>query len=192
VAGALEWVLVKLLAFVLPLGLDSFAVAALVGALRPSGRDRWRTCALFVVLETGMPVVGLALGAPVTRAVGGSADYLAAAALVGVGAWILVVGDDNLEHDRARRLLAARGWGTIGLGLGISVDELAIGFGLGLTGLSIVEIVVAIGVQAFVAVQAGLYLGARIAERVREGVERVAAGGLILLGLGLVVARVLH
>jgi hypothetical protein len=43
----------------------------------------------------------------------------------------------------------------------ISLDELAIGFSLGLPRLSVVSVVAAIAVQAFVAVQLGLLLGAR-------------------------------
>jgi putative Mn2+ efflux pump MntP len=182
----------KLLAFVLPLGLDSFAIAAMLGALGLSRRDWWRISALFVGFEAAMPLVGLALGAPLARAVGGVADYLAAAALVGIGAWMLLGENEEAEEAKARRLTTARGWAVVGLGVGISLDELAIGFSLGLTRLSIVEVVIAIGVQAFIAVQVGLYLGGRIGERFREGVERVAAVVLILLGLWLVAARLLH
>jgi manganese efflux pump family protein len=49
----------KLLAFVLPLGLDSFAVAAAIGAARPAGwRARLRISVIFVVFEAGMPLIG--------------------------------------------------------------------------------------------------------------------------------------
>jgi hypothetical protein len=43
----------RLLLFVLPLGLDSFAVAAALGALGPSRRERRRIAALFVAFEAG-------------------------------------------------------------------------------------------------------------------------------------------
>jgi putative Mn2+ efflux pump MntP len=77
----------KLLAFVLPLGLDSFAVAAALGAAgKLTGRVRVRISVLFVVFEAGMPLIGLAVGAPLAHAVGAVADYLAAAVVIGVGA----------------------------------------------------------------------------------------------------------
>ena len=173
--------------FVLPLALDSFAMAAAVGATGLRPRDRWRVTALFVAFEAGMPLIGLALGAPVARTLGGIADYLAAAALVAVGVWMLV-GDDD-EDERARRLVSSRGLAMLGLGVAVSVDELAIGFGVGLTGASPVAVVVAIAVQAFLAVQVGLALGVRIGERWRERAERLAAAALIALGGFLVVSR---
>lgn len=183
---------VALVAFVLPLGLDSFAVAAAIGAAGGlTSRDRWRISALFVLFEAGMPLVGLALGAPLARVLGATADYVAAAAVIGIGAWMLLHGDSDDEEEKAGRLATARGVALIGLGVGISLDELAIGFGLGLTRLPLVPVVVAIGVQAFLAAQLGLRLGARIAERYREAAERLAGIVLVALGVVLVVERAL-
>jgi len=178
----------KLAAFVLPLGLDSFAVAAALGAVGLAVRDRWRISVLFVIFEAGMPLIGLAAGAPLARAVGGVADYLAAAAVIGLGGWMLL-GSDDEEESTARRLAATRGAGVIGLGISISLDELAIGFSLGLVRLPVVAVVIAIGVQAFVAAQVGLHLGARIGERLREGAGRLAGLALIALGIFLVAER---
>jgi putative Mn2+ efflux pump MntP len=53
----------RLLAFVLPLGLDSFAVAAAIGAAGPvTAGQRLRISVIFVVFEAGMPLIGLTLG----------------------------------------------------------------------------------------------------------------------------------
>ena len=180
----------ELVAFVLPLCLDSFAVAAAIGAAGPlPARDRWRLSALFVVFEAGMPLVGLAIGAPLAHAIGNVANYVAAAAIIGVGIWLLAHDDDD-ETQAAQRLISARGVAVVGLGIGISLDELAIGFGLGLTRLPVVPVVIAIACQAFLAVQLGLLAGSRMAERHREWAERLAAIVLILLGLLLLVEQV--
>jgi hypothetical protein len=56
-------VVLKLLAFVLPLGVESFATAAALG----TRRQRWRLSLLFVAFEGGMPLIGLAIGAPQQR-----------------------------------------------------------------------------------------------------------------------------
>lgn len=183
--------LVTLVGFVLPLCLDSFAVAAAVGAAGTLSRSaRWRISALFVVFEAGMPLIGLALGAPLARAVGGVADYLAAAAVVAIGAWMLVHGDSD-EEEKAGRMASARGVALLGLGLVVSLDELAIGFSVGLARLPAVPVIAAIGVQAFVAAQLGVRLGARVGQRWREAAERIAGAALIALGLFLVVERLL-
>ena len=181
----------RLLAFVLPLGLDSFAVAAAVGAAgKLTGAARWRIAVLFVVFEAGMPLIGLAVGAPLARAVGGVADFLAAAAVIAVGAWMLLQGDDE-EDEKVGRLVGAHGFALLGLGVSISLDELAIGFSLGLARLPTIPVIVAIGVQAFLAAQLGLALGARVGERLREGAERLAGIALVALGLFLIAEHLL-
>src|SRR6266851_4887520 len=118
-------VLLKLAALVLPLGLDTFAVAAALG------------------------IAGLA----------------------------------PRERLRASLLARTHGWAVIGLGVSISLDELAIGFTIGLLKLPIVLVLLLIGLQAFLATQLGLRLGSRLSDAVREGAERLA--GVALAGLGL-------
>lgn len=173
--------MLRLLAFVLPLGLDSFAVAAALGATgNLTGRDRLRVSALFVTFEGGMPLIGIAAGAPLARMIGPVAAYLAVAALLGLGVWMLLVGGG--EEQRAVRLKMTRGAAILVLGVSISLDELAIGFGLGLARLPVAAVIVAIAVQTLIAVQLGLYLGARIGERIRQGAERAAGAALIALG----------
>ena len=174
--------MLRLLAFVLPLGLDSFAVAAAIGAVQvTTARQRLRISLVFVIFEGGMPLIGLGLGSALARGIGPAADYLAAAAVIGAGAWILLAGDKN-EEDRASRFTSSHGLALVALGISISMDELAIGFSIGLAGVPVAVVIVAIALQAFLAAQLGLALGAKIGERWRERAERVAGIALILLG----------
>jgi manganese efflux pump family protein len=174
--------MLKLLAFVLPLGLDSFAVAAALGASQViTAWRRLRISLIFVIFEGGMPLIGLALGTVLARGVGRVADYLAAAAVIGIGTWMLYAGNKDGE-DKARRVMTSRGLALVGLGISISLDELAIGFSIGLVRLPVSVVVAALALQALVAAQLGLALGAKIAERWRERAEQVAGIALILLG----------
>ena len=174
--------MLKLLAFVLPLGIDSFAVAAAIGAAQATTAwQRLRISLLFMVFEGGMPLIGLGLGAALAHGIGHVADYVAAAAVIGVGGWMLLT-DDEGEEDKAARITTSRGLALIGLGISISLDELAIGFSIGLYRLPVIAVIVAIALQAFIAAQLGLALGAKIAERWRERAERLAGIALILLG----------
>jgi manganese efflux pump family protein len=75
--------------------------------------------------------------------------------------------------------------------LGLSLDELAIGFSLGLVRLPVVPVIIAIAVQALLASQLGLALGHRISERFRERAEQLAAVALIGLGGYLITERLL-
>jgi manganese efflux pump family protein len=176
----------KLLAFVLPLGLDSFAVAAAIGAAQvTTAWQRVRISLVFMIFEGGMPLIGLGLGNALAHGIGQAADYIAATAVIGIGAWMLLSGDQD-EEDKAVRVTTSRGLALIGLGISISLDELAIGFSMGLTRLPVVIVIAAIALQAFVAAQLGLATGAKIAERWRERAERLAGIALILLGVYLI------
>jgi manganese efflux pump family protein len=106
----------KLLAFVLPLGLDSFAVAAAIGALQEaSWRQTLRISLVFVIFEGGMPLIGLGLGSALAQGIGHVASYLAAAAVAGIGAWMLVTDED----EEADRVISTRGMALIALGISI-------------------------------------------------------------------------
>jgi putative Mn2+ efflux pump MntP len=70
--------MLKLLAFVLPLGLDSFAVAAAIGAAQATTAwQRLRISLVFTVFEGGMPLIGLGLGSAPAHGAGQVADYIA-------------------------------------------------------------------------------------------------------------------
>jgi putative Mn2+ efflux pump MntP len=119
------------------------------------------------------------------RGIGAAADVLAGALVLALGLYMLS-GLELTERNPADLLAASRAGliGAVGLGLSISLDELAIGFSAGLLRVSLLALVVLVGLQAFVATQVGLRLGARVTEHGREGVERL--GGLALIALGLV------
>jgi putative Mn2+ efflux pump MntP len=182
----------KLLAFVLPLGLDCFAVAAAIGAMQVTTVwQRLRLSLVFVVFEGGMPLIGLGLGTVLAHGIGQVADYLAGAAVIVIGAWMLLASDRD-EDEKASRVTSSRGLALIGLGISISLDELAIGFSIGLAHLPVTAVIVAIALQAFLAAQLGLAIGAKIGERWRERAEQVAGIALILLGAYLVTEQLVQ
>lgn len=182
--------MLRLLAFVLPLGVDSFAVAAALGAAGLTGaRERLRVSLIFVVFEAGMPLIGLAAGAGIARVIGGVADYLAGAAVIGLGTYMLATGHG--DEQKAGRLASTRGAAILALGISISLDEFAIGFSLGLVRLPALPVIIAIAIQALLASQLGLALGQRISERSTERAEQLAALALILLGAYLITERLL-
>lgn len=176
--------MLKLFLFVLPLGLDTFAVSAALGMRGLPGRQRLRVSLLMSGFEMAMPVIGLLIGRGVGQAVGGVADYVAIAVLVGVGIWMLIE-NEGAEEEKVGQLAAGRGFAVLALGLSISLDELAMGFTIGLLHLSIVLAVILIGAQAFVVAQLGLRLGSRLGQTAREAAENVA--GIALVGLAVLV-----
>lgn len=152
----------KLILFVLPLGLDTFAVSAALGLQGVSRGVRWRISLLMSGFEMAMPLLGLALGRGLGSLIGGAADWAAAAILAALGVYMLV-GEEG-ESDRLSSLVEGRVLAMIVLGVSVSLDEFAIGFTIGLLHLVIWLAVLLIGAQAFVVAQAGLLLGSRLGE----------------------------
>jgi putative Mn2+ efflux pump MntP len=185
-------VLLKLIGLIVPLGLDTFAVAAALGISGLKRQDRLRVSLLFTAFEMGMPLIGFFGGRLVGRVAGNAADFLAIAILMGLGLFMLKPGGDGQDEARAGLLARTRGLAALGLGVSISLDELAIGFTLGLLRLPILLVIVLIGVQTFTLTQVGLALGSRVGERIREGAERLAGAALAALGLVLLAEKLLH
>jgi len=226
--------MLKLLAFTLPLCLDTFAVAfAVLGEMRLTRAQRIRVTVLLIAFEAGMPLVGMALGAPLTHLIRGPAHLVFDPYQVGspaeayqlrmanqthladtvdltfVGRYILpivvpvVIGglgilmldeclnddddDDDDEADKARALVGARGLSVIGLGIGISLDELVVGFTISFTSLPVRDVITAIVIQAFLAIMVGQFLGRKArAGSLRVSAERLTAGSKLLAGSVLV------
>jgi putative Mn2+ efflux pump MntP len=172
--------LLKLILLIVPLGLDTFAVAAALGMRGLPAAARLRVSLVMSSFEMAMPIAGLLLGHAIGHIVGDNAEFIAIAVLALLGAWMLLSDDDN-ETGRVDELAAGRGLVLIALGLSISLDELAIGFTIGLLRLSLWLAIVLIGVQAFLFAQLGLRVGAHLNATLRERAEQAA--GLALIGL---------
>lgn len=174
----------------LPLGLDTFALAAALGVAGLDARDRLRVAFVFTAFEAAMPIVGLVAGRLAGGRIGAWAGYAGIAFLVLAGVLLLWPGKDEDKEERRVRLLArARGLAILDLGLSISVDELTVGLSAGLLGLPLALAVIWIAVQAFVAAQLGLRLGSRIGETFRERSEKAAGIALVVVALGLLALR---
>jgi putative Mn2+ efflux pump MntP len=172
----------KLALLIVPLGLDTFAVSAALGFAGLPEDARLRVSLLMSAFETLMPLVGLLVGHGLGGALGDVADYVAIGLLAAVGAWMVVERGES-EDQRVAKLASGHGLAAVALGMSISLDELAIGFTIGLLHLNVWVAVVLIGIQAFLFAQLGLRLGARLGSTAREGAERLA--GVLLLGVAL-------
>lgn len=176
----------KLIALVVPLGLDTFAVCCALGMAGVPASRRNRISILMVAFEAGMPLIGFAMGAPLGRAIGGAADYGAVGLLAAFGLYTLFADEDD---DRPGALLNASGWQAVALGVSISLDELAVGFTLGLLRLPVLLVIVAIAAQTLVVTQLGMRLGTRLGERVRERAEQLAGVALVALACALLLEK---
>src|SRR5690348_9742918 len=106
---------------------------------------RTRTSLILAGFEAGMPIVGFLIGGAVGHFLGYFAGWTAIAVLGVAGFLMLRPGAEDKEEARLKLLARAQGLAVVDLGLAISLDELAIGFSLGLLGLSVVVVVIWIG-----------------------------------------------
>ena len=180
-------VLLKIAAFVVPLGLDTLAVAVALGlrGTRPLG-----PALIFACFEAFMPLLGLFLGRVAGERFETPAALLGGVILLAVAAYML---KEALENDEADSLSFASPRAAVLAGFGISIDELAIGFPMGTSGLPIAQTIGAIAIQTLVVTCVGIFAGNRLGVTLGGRASRIAgiaaAAAFALLGTYIIAAR---
>jgi putative Mn2+ efflux pump MntP len=174
----------QLIGLILPLCIDTFAVSAALGIAGIRGRKRLHSALFFTAFETIMPVIGLLAGTPLRHFLGQKAEVAAFTILIILGLYTLVHSEKEEMKQPADML---KGWGLSAflLGLTISLDEIAIGFTIGLLGAPVGWIILAIGLQAFAFSQLGFTLGNKLSQKYTDKAVKLSGFVLVILGLGL-------
>ncbi len=169
------------------LGLDTLAVSLGLG-LSGLPRNRWLRVGLtFALFEGLMPVVGLLIGQGLGTALGAIATYVAAGILVVIGGLEIkeAVLDDDDDDEGIDLSPAAKKRPLLLTGLSVSLDELAVGFALGVLHVPLGPALAYIAVQAFALTFVGLLIGQRLGKQLGERAE--LAAGIVLALLGVVI-----
>jgi manganese efflux pump family protein len=181
-------VIARIVAFVLPLGLDTLAIAIALGL---QGQSPLRPAILFVVFETTMPLVGIVIGRVVGLWFETPAAYLGELILLAVG--FHTVREARHDKNEVQRLALDSLRGIILAGLGISMDEIAIGFSVGALHLPIVAVLGAIAIQTFLVTVGGILVGRKINQKLGMQTSRLAGlaagAAFLLLGSYLILER---
>jgi manganese efflux pump family protein len=172
-----------LLPLALVIGLNNFVVALAIGAL---GRDvrRGRVLLMFGVFEFSIPLVGVLLGRGLARSLAEQASWVGPVLLALLGIVTLA----NAFRERKERVDlagAVTSWGGLaGLSAGLSVDNLVVGFSLGIGGISPLLLATTIACTSVLFALVGLVVG----QRAHRSFESAAAilTGLVLIGLSIV------
>ncbi len=170
---------VKIFIVAVSLALDVFAVSVGIGIRGVTTKAKFQIGASFAAAEVGMTVIGMALGATADRVLGGLAGYVGFAALVFVGAYMIVESVRESESG----LDLSHGWGLLVGALSISLDSLGIGFSIVYIGVPTPIALVAIAVAAVSATVLGLGFGRLLGARVGGNAAPIAGVILILTGL---------
>jgi putative Mn2+ efflux pump MntP len=178
---------VRVLALILSavaVGLDNFAASIGIGLAGVDARTRWRVAVVFGAFEAGMPLIGLLLGHGAADTLGRATQYAGGALLALAGLWALVEArrseqptKDSPGYATSRLLIA---------GFALSVDNLVVGFGLGVTQVPLLAAVITFALTSVGLSLAGLELGQRVGARTQGNAELFA--GAMLLAVGVLIA----
>lgn len=161
-----------------------------LGMAQRTKGTRLRIGLIFALAEAVMPLIGLGIGKTLGSFIGNWASLIGGIALVTVAVWLIFFEDEDDEEEKLKRNLI--GWTLVVTALSISLDELAVGFSIGLIGVPVALTVVLIAVQAFLFTILGLTLGGRLKRYLGEWSEKSAGIVLGLLGIWILVDAISH
>ena len=168
----------------LAVGLGNFGASIGIGLSGVAPSTRIRVSLVFGVFEAGMPLIGLLAGRDVAHTLGDAARYAGGALLVAIGAWQLIqTARLSKKGVRAPPIGTSR---LILTALALSMDNLVVGFGLGVEHVSVVAALAVFGAVSVVLSLLGLEFGRRFAAVVEVGSQYLA--GAVLVAVGILVA----
>jgi putative Mn2+ efflux pump MntP len=163
-------------------GLSNFAGAIGIGISGVDARTRLRVGIAFGLFEALMPVLGLLIGQSIAGSLGAKGRYVGAVLLVLTGAWTIYDGRKPKEAGSPGSMNTRKLALTA---LALSLDNLVVGFALGVYKINIVLAAAVIGVVSVGMSLIGLELGSRLGARVEEWSEEIGGAVLVLVGIAL-------
>jgi len=176
----LSWPTLLLLA--LSLALDAFAVSIAAGlAVAPvTLRHTFRMAFHFGLFQFLMPVLGWFVGSQVADYVQPWDHWVAFGLLSFIGGKMFR--EARREKNPNSRIDPTRGWSLVLLSLATSIDALAVGLVMALSGVSVWFPGAVIGVVATTLSAVGIVFGGRLGTRWGQRAE--VAGGCVLVAIG--------
>lgn len=157
---------------------NNFAASLALGAIGAK-RRRWRILIAFGIFEFLVPLTGLWLGRKASGAVAETAAWIGPLLLACLGCWALWKANDATINEGAH-IDAITSWkGLAVLAGGLSIDNLLVGFSIGMGEIEPLALASTIAAFSIVFTQIGIEIGAR-ATRSYERRARVIAGLLLL------------
>jgi putative Mn2+ efflux pump MntP len=164
----------------LSLGFDALVVSASLG-LRKELKHKINMALVFATFESLMPIAGIIIGGALGYYFQGAISTIGALLLIGVAIYFLFFDrdkDDNKTHGQP-----LTGWPLMAVAIGISLDELAVGFTAGLMQVPIVLTILLMATQSFTFTMIGVTFGAKLKPYLGEWAEKAPGVVLGLMGV---------
>lgn len=172
---------VTLLIAAIAVGMGNFAAAVGMGVSGVDRATRIKVGLVFGLFESGMPLVGLLIGGGLAHVIGDAGRYVGMGLLIATGLWAFWQTRRGGEEEEsvsstshAALLLTA---------LALSIDNLVVGFSLGVQHINLVEALVTFAVVSVALALIGLEFGKQIGKRIEAAGDYLEAGVLILVGI---------
>jgi manganese efflux pump family protein len=179
---------IKMIALLFTLGIDNLLMSTTVALINPKGKVK--IAITFACAEALMPLIGLAVGNVAGLYLGYWATLVGGILLLGLGGWLFFFDDDDDEKELLKKRFV--GWSLFFTAISISLDELAVGFSIGLIGVPVLLTVILIAVSAIVVTTIGITFGAKLKHYLGEWAERVGAVILAILGLWMLIESIVN
>ncbi|MGB8215542.1 MAG: manganese efflux pump MntP family protein [Anaerolineales bacterium] len=172
----------EILLIALSMSMDAFAICLAAGTqARTTGRRPiFRLAFHFGLFQFFMPVIGWFAGTSILRYITAYDYWVAFGVLAFVGIRMIRSGFDL--QDAQPKNDPSRGWNLVLLSFATSIDALAIGFSLGLVGVTIWYPAVVIGIVTGLVSWMGILLGNRLGAKFGKRME--ITGGIVLIIMG--------
>ena len=163
------------------IGSNNLAVALSLGAMGQAAR-RFRVMLVFGIFEFVMPLLGIGLGAATARVVGLHTNVIGAVLLIALGLLTVLSGIRNRRQDEKLVNQITQWGGLVFLALGLSMDNVIVGFSLGLDRAE--PLAVATTIACFSVLFT--WIGMRLGHESRRGWEQISkiGSGMLLVCFG--------
>jgi len=168
----------------LTLGFDAFIVSASIG-LHQEPKDKITIALVFAAVESLMPIAGMIIGGALGQYFNGTLTAIGALLLIGVAIYVVLFDRDEEEGKTFDQPLA--GWALFAVAIGISLDELAVGFTAGMMQAPIAMMIAMIACQSFAFSMLGALFGARLKRYLGEWADKASGIVLGLMGVWMLI-----
>ena len=171
--------ILSLAAIGMVIALNNFAVSLALGAIgvpRP-----WRVVLVFGVFEFVIPLIGLLLGNSLAGELASALHWLVPVLLAAIGAATVWESFRFGRDDERLSHLTANWTGLVLLALGLGIDNLLVGFSLGLAGVHPFLLAGSIAICSIAFTAIGLEVGHASRRHWESRTELVAGAGLLFV-----------
>lgn len=172
--------LYQLIVLGMALGLNNALASVALGTMNISRLRQLAIACTFALFEAGMPILGIWLGSGVSHVLGSKAKFVGIFILVIIGIYSLLKSTSRDEGEPVNRL----GLHTLMLAVALSLDNLSVGFALGVLSVSLWVAAITFGTVSLCMSLIGLEVGRFLGKKIHLSAEKLS--GVVLLATAVI------